>query len=99
MIGHPAPLWQRGVRRSNHDRSLESKRWLGRTEFLTPTIRSGPKVGKRKPFDKSEMALFRECIQSCAYIVLDFADIVRDGDFSPTTIRSPAITNFSAKSC
>jgi hypothetical protein len=31
------------------------------------------------------MALFQECMGWCAYIVLDFADIVRDGDFSPTT--------------
>ena len=30
------------------------------------------------------MALFNECMQSCAHIVLDTADIVRDGDFSPT---------------
>ena len=29
------------------------------------------------------MALFNECMQSCAHIVLDTADIVRDGDFSP----------------
>jgi hypothetical protein len=28
------------------------------------------------------MALFHECIRSCAHIVLDFADIVRDGDLS-----------------
>ena len=28
------------------------------------------------------MALFNECTQSCAHIVLDTADIVRDGDFS-----------------
>jgi hypothetical protein len=30
------------------------------------------------------MALFNECGQSCAHIVLDIADIVRDGDLSPT---------------
>jgi len=30
------------------------------------------------------MALFNECTQSCARIVLDMADIVRDGDLSPT---------------
>jgi hypothetical protein len=43
------------------------------------------------------MALFRECMRWCAYIVLDFADIVREGDFSPldkgrnwTTTLSPA---------
>ena len=30
------------------------------------------------------MALFNECIQSCAHIVLDTADIVRDGDLSTT---------------
>ena len=28
------------------------------------------------------MALFNECMQSCAHIVLDTADIVRDGDFT-----------------
>ena len=30
------------------------------------------------------MALFDECMQKCAQKVLDLADIVRDGDFSPT---------------
>jgi hypothetical protein len=30
------------------------------------------------------MALFNECMQSCAHIVLDTADIVRDGDLSPS---------------
>ena len=30
------------------------------------------------------MALFNECTQWCAHIVLDMADIVRDGDFVPT---------------
>jgi hypothetical protein len=30
------------------------------------------------------MALFSECRLSCAQIVLDTADIVRDGDFSST---------------
>ena len=29
------------------------------------------------------MALFSECMPSCAQIVLDTADIVREGDFSP----------------
>src|SRR5437016_9073782 len=28
---------------------LSSKRWLGRTEFLTATIASEPSIGKRKP--------------------------------------------------
>jgi len=31
---------------------------------------------------ESEMALFNECMQSCAHIVLDIADIVREGDFA-----------------
>jgi hypothetical protein len=31
------------------------------------------------------MALFNECMQSCAHIVLDTADIVRDGDILTTT--------------
>ncbi len=29
------------------------------------------------------MALFNECMQLCAHIVLDSADIVRDGDVTP----------------
>jgi len=28
------------------------------------------------------MALFSECTQSCVHMVLDIADIVRDGDVS-----------------
>ena len=44
------------------------------------------------------MALFFECMEQCAQKVLDAADIVRDGDFSPigqqfhrlpTTIQEP----------
>ena len=31
------------------------------------------------------MALFSECRPQCAQTVLDTADIVRDGDISPTT--------------
>ena len=38
-----------GVRTSNHDRSKGSKRWLGRTEFLTLTIQSEPRLETRKP--------------------------------------------------
>ena len=51
----------------------------GRTEFLTPTIRSEPRLESAKHYE-SEMALFNECMQSCAHIVLDIADIVRDGE-------------------
>ena len=36
------------------------------------------------------MALFYECMERCAHIVLDIADIVRDGDVSPTT-RLPVV--------
>ncbi len=42
-------------------------------------------VGKRKPIYESEMALFFECMPSCAQTVLDSADIVRDRDFTSTT--------------
>jgi phosphoribosylformimino-5-aminoimidazole carboxamide ribonucleotide (ProFAR) isomerase len=38
---------------------------------------------KAQTTHQSEMALFNECTQSCAHIVLDMADIVRDGDLSP----------------
>ncbi|MGC2188213.1 MAG: hypothetical protein WA607_07275, partial [Candidatus Sulfotelmatobacter sp.] len=33
---------------------------------------------------ESEMALFNECRERHAHIALDTADIVRDGDLSPT---------------
>jgi hypothetical protein len=46
-----------------------------------------------KPIYESEMALFSECMQLCAQIVLDIADIVRDGDLSPV---SPVPTVFEA---
>jgi hypothetical protein len=39
------------------------------------------------------MALFNECTQSSAHIVLDTADIVRDGDFSPLSRKGPASTS------
>ena len=36
--------------------------------------------------NESEMALFYECMQQCAHIVLDMADIVRDGDLTPVSV-------------
>jgi hypothetical protein len=38
-------------------------------------------VGKGKPFNESEMALFSECSLKCARKMLDTADIVRDASF------------------
>src|SRR5579864_7032952 len=38
-------------------------------------------VGKGKPFNESEMALFSECSLECARKVLDTADIVREAMF------------------
>jgi hypothetical protein len=55
---------------------------MGRTEFLTPTIRSEPRLESAN-HNESEMALFFECMVQCAQKALDTADIVRDGDFSP----------------
>jgi hypothetical protein len=52
---------------------------MGRTEFLTwKTITREPTVGKGNTIYESEMALFFECMLSCARKVLDTADIVRD---------------------
>jgi hypothetical protein len=36
------------------------------------------------------MALFHECMRWCAYIVRDFADIVRDGDFATVILSLPS---------
>ena len=43
-------------------------------------------VGKGKPFNESEMALFSECSLECARKVLDTADIVRDAIFQQLTM-------------
>ena len=59
---------------------------------LTPTIPGGssanrklfPSILTSQTSNESEMALFNECMQSCAHIVLDTADIVRDGDSMST---------------
>jgi len=40
-------------------------------------------VGNAQTIHESEMALFYECIQKCARNVLDSANPVRDGGFSP----------------
>ena len=49
---------------------------------------------KAQTIYESEMALFNECMQSCARIVLDTADIVRDGDLSPS-VESFRVTDHS----
>src|SRR5580692_10384824 len=47
---------------------------------------------KSNTFNESEMALFSECMQSCARKVLDTADIVREACYrklpAPTTFAS-----------
>jgi hypothetical protein len=48
----------------NLDRGKGSKRWLGRTEYLTRTIQSEPRL-ERANHNESEMALFSECMQKC----------------------------------
>jgi hypothetical protein len=73
-----------GMEASGHarwfDRGTGSKRWLGRTECLTPTIHSEPRMETRKTIYESKMALFSERMQSCARRVLGSVDIVRDRD-------------------
>jgi hypothetical protein len=51
-----------------------------RTEFLTPTIRSEPRVGNAQINYESEMALFFECMPKYAQKPVDTADIVNGGD-------------------
>jgi hypothetical protein len=60
---------------------------MGRTEFLTPTIRSEPRLEAQTIYE-SEMALSHECMQSCAHIVLDTADIVREAIFRQLSVAS-----------
>jgi len=62
---------------------------MGRTEFLTLTIRSEPRLESANQPRERNGALQQECMHSCAHTVIDIADIVRDGDFSPTTSPEP----------
>src|SRR6267143_6376319 len=55
---------------------------MGRTEFLTLTIRSEPRLESANQPRERNGALQQECMNSCAHTVIDTADIVRDGDFS-----------------
>ena len=65
---------------------------MGRTEFLTPTIRSEPWVGKRKPTKRAKWRSFYECMQECAQNLVDTADIVRDGDVTTSKPLLPVAT-------
>ena len=60
MIGPPAPK-TKGVRTSNHDPSWGSKRWLGRTECLTPNDQKRAQGWKAQTIHESEMAIFYGC--------------------------------------
>ncbi len=51
-------------------------------------IRIEPQVGKRKPSTRAKWRSCNECMQSCAHMVLDTADIVRDGDLSTIIYNS-----------
>ena len=42
------------------------------------------------------MALLYECRELCTYIVLDIADIVRDGDFSPIIGESAILSRLGS---
>jgi len=52
---------------------------MGRTEFLTLTIRSEPRLESANQPRERNGALQQECMHSCAHTVIDTADIVRDG--------------------
>ncbi len=64
MLGHTASL----VVGSKKSCDIQPRR-----PHLYKKRKGGP-----APFNESEMALFSECMQSCARKVLDTADIVRE---------------------
>src|SRR5204863_10068324 len=59
---------------------------MGRTEFLTLTIRSEPRLESANQPRERNGALQQECMHSCAHTVIDTADIVRDGNLTSATI-------------
>ena len=56
--------------------------WVGLSPDLK-TITSEPTVGKGNTINESEMALFSECMQSCAQKVLDTGRHCQRRDVSP----------------
>jgi hypothetical protein len=60
------------------------ERWMGRTDFLIPTIRSEPRLESAN-LHESEMALFFEGTQSCAPKELDDAAV----DTGPSMLIRP----------
>ena len=59
--------------------------WVGLSPDLK-TITSEPTVGKGNTINESEMALFSECMQSCARKVLDTGRHCQRGDVTTATI-------------
>ena len=60
---------------------MRPKRCMGRTE--SPNLKNDYErtCGWYGRFNKSEMALFSECMHTCAQKTLDTADIVREAMF------------------
>src|SRR5262249_37828672 len=56
--------------------------WVG-LSFLTLTIRSEPRLESAKPSTRAKWRSSTSAYGSVLKIVLDTADIVRDGDISP----------------
>ncbi|HKV81223.1 MAG TPA: hypothetical protein VJP02_23955, partial [Candidatus Sulfotelmatobacter sp.] len=57
--------------------------------FLTLTIQSEPRLETRKATTRAKWRSSMSAYTSVAQNVLDTADIVRDGDFSPTNLSQP----------
>jgi hypothetical protein len=61
---------------------------LGRTEFLTRTIQSEPRLETRKTTTRAKWRSSPSVYRSVLKNELDTADIVRDGDITSTTGRA-----------
>ena len=60
----------------------------GSDRVLTRTIQSEPRLETRKPTKRAKWRSSMSAYTSVAQNVLDTADIVRDGDFSPRYYRN-----------
>jgi len=70
--------------------------WVGLSSWPWRFTRA--QVGKAQTHLRDKMALFSECMRSCAQIVLDTADIVRDGDVTTTVQGRSTRRDFSTLS-
>jgi hypothetical protein len=62
-----------------------------RSQPLSSESKSEPRLASANQSTRAKWRSFSECMLSCAQIVLDTADMVTDGDVSPSMVIDAAV--------